>query len=145
VPLFKRYAKQVSIRVRDLMSSPPVVMSARSSVDEAAKVMWEKRVGSLLVVDEQDRLVGLVTERDIIFAAARSMIGRNTPVSDIMAKNLITARPDEDVIAAVEKMRQANVRHLPVMDESGQPVGMLSIRDVLDAAMLFMKILIQSE
>jgi CBS domain-containing protein len=145
VPLFKRYGKPIDITVQTLMSSPPVVIPSTAAIEEAVGLMWDRKVGSVLVINEQGKLVGIVTERDIIFAAARSMIGKRRPVSDIMAKNLVTTSLGEGLTFALEKMRQANVRHLPVMDERGNPLGLLSVRDVLDAGMLLMRVIARSE
>ncbi|MDJ0269057.1 MAG: CBS domain-containing protein [Aigarchaeota archaeon] len=144
VPLFKRYVKSPEIKVRHLMSSPPIVVSSGVRVDEAVRVMWDKRVGSVIVVDDEGRLAGIFTERDVIFAAAKEALCASAPITDLMSRNVITVGPDDDAVA-VERMRQANVRHLPVIDASGKPVGMLSMRDIVDAASLLLRIFAQSE
>ena len=127
------------------MTSPPVLISARSTIDAAGRLMWEKKVGSVLVVNKAGGLMGIVTERDILFAVARSFTRERVAVSGIMSRNVKTAYPDESIIDAIDRMRQANVRHLPVMDEKGRPVGMLSIRDLLDIGATLVNVLMQSE
>lgn len=145
MPLFKRYAKPLAVPVEGLMSKPPVTIPMHATIDEAATLMWEKRVGSVLVVDYTGKLIGIITERDILYAVTRRIVGKSVSVVDVMVRNVVTAHPRDDIGEAIEKMRQANIRHLPVMDEKGAPVGMLSIRDVLDAAILLLRILVSSE
>ena len=145
MPIFKRYGRAVVLPVKNIMSSPPVTIGGESDLRDAVNIMWERRIGSVIVVDNSGRLVGLVTERDILYAAYKGLLCRSMKVSEIMSRNVITAKPDEDVATAIERMRQANIRHLPVIDEEGKPVGMLTIRDVMDTAALFMKIISRLE
>ncbi len=133
--------RRVALRVSDLMTTPPITVHRDTSIEDAARKMYENRVGSVLVVDEEGKLVGIVTERDILYAVVRGKVGRGLPVWDIMTDNPITARPDEPLIEAIERMREANIRHLPVVDEEGRPVGVLSLRDVVDYLLTLLHIL----
>lgn len=145
MPIFKRYGREITLRIRDVMSSPPITVPEGAEVGKAVSLMWEKRIGSVLVVDEEGKLTGLITERDILYAAAKGILCGPAKVNDIMSRNVITADPDEDVSTAIERMKQANVRHLPVIDSGGRPVGVLSVRDIMDAAALFMRIISRLE
>ncbi len=145
LPIYKRHIKQVNAKARDFMNSPPVLVSEDSRIEHAADLMWENRFGSVIIVDKNGMLAGIVTERDIIFAVTKSMIGKNASVSKIMSRNTITVGPDESIAAAIDKMREANVRHLPVMGKDGRPIGMISIRDVVDAGASLLKIMLQLE
>jgi len=127
------------------MSSPPITAGIHADIREVVDLMWDKRVGSIMIVDVDGKLAGLITERDILYAASKGMLCKPTKVSDVMTVNVITAKPEEDIATAIERMKQANVRHLPVIDDEGKPVGMLSVRDVMDAAALFMRIISRSE
>src|SRR5208283_2783425 len=62
---------KLSTRVKDLMEVPPVVIPENSTVDEAASMMWEKNIGSLIVVGDSGTMVGIVTERDMLFAITK--------------------------------------------------------------------------
>lgn len=143
VPLFKRAERAVVIKTADLMSSPPVTLSSEAKVDDVPGVMWENGVGSVLIVDKKGKLVGIVTERDVLYAASHGLLGKGHPVSAVMSRDLTVATPDEDVTSVIEKMRDYNVRHIPVVDSEGRPVGVVSARDVLDYAVrlisLFMR------
>jgi CBS domain-containing protein len=145
LPIYKRHIKQVNAKARDFMNSPPVLVSEDSRIEHAADLMWENRFGSVIIVDKNGMLAGIVTERDIIFAVTKSMIGKNASVSKIMSRNTITVGPDESIAAAIDRMREANVRHLPVMGKDGRPIGMISIRDVVDAGASLLKIMLQLE
>ncbi|MDA4135055.1 MAG: CBS domain-containing protein [Thaumarchaeota archaeon] len=123
---------KLSTRVKDLMEVPPVVISKNSTVDEAASMMWEKNIGSLIVVGDSGAMVGIVTERDMLFAVTKGLTGKTVPVSSITSKTDLKATPTQSIATAVEIMRKGGVRHLPVVDKNEKPLGMISMRDALD-------------
>ncbi|MEB3851837.1 MAG: CBS domain-containing protein [Desulfurococcales archaeon] len=91
--------------------------------------MAENNIGSVLVV-EGGRLVGIITERDVIrlLAAGRPLTEK---LGDVMTRDPVTVKPDTPLIVALARMVEYNIRHLPVVDEKGRPVGVLSVRDVI--------------
>jgi CBS domain-containing protein len=95
---------------------------------EAARKMWEQQTGSL-VVTEGDELIGIVTERDILKAAATGVDLESTRVSDAMTKDVVTAHPGMSLREAAGIMTDKWIRHLPVLDR-GALVGILSQRDL---------------
>jgi CBS domain-containing protein len=121
----------VSAKVRDFMEAPPVVVSDETTIDQAASTMWEKGIGSVIVVDKDGKMAGILTASDIVFAVTKSLVGRQVPVSGIMSKTSIIASPNESVLTAVERMMKENVRHLPVIEKNGTPVGIISTRDTM--------------
>lgn len=133
--LLSRRKRKLPLRVEDIMVSPPVVVDRNTSIREAAKIMYEKRIGSVLVVDESMKLVGIVTERDIVFACSEGWDSAKHQVWEIMSENPITIKPSDNIIAAMEKMREVGIRHLPVVDDEGRPVGIVSFRDIMDFIM----------
>lgn len=94
----------------------------------AERMHWYQ-IGALSVY-EQHRLVGIVTERDIVAALAEGADPKTTRVADYMTELPVTVSPDEDVTVAASRMAELGVRHLPVVD-GHQLVGMLSMRDLL--------------
>jgi CBS domain-containing protein len=142
VVLYKRYVRRARIRVGDIMSAPPVTVGEDTGIVEASRIMVEKGIGSLIVVDSEGRLAGIVTERDLLYALARDLACRGGKVSDVMTRNVVTVRPEDSVSTAIDKMREANVRHLPVVDAEGRPVGVLSMRDILDVGADFLRLMI---
>jgi len=138
-PLLRR-RRRFPIRVEDIMSSPPITAGPMTPIEEVAKIMYENKIGSVLIVGNDGKLEGIVTERDILFAAANDKVGKGLPAYMIMSENPITATPSTLLIDAIKKMREANVRHLPVVDEDGRPVGIISLRDVIDAVLMLLDI-----
>ena len=132
--------RRIPIRVEDIMTTPPLTIGRDVRVEEAAKKMYENRVGSLLVVDEEGVLVGIITERDILYAVGEGLIGKGVPVWEVMTENPVTAKPDEPLVEALDKMVEARIRHLPVVDEDGKPVGIVSIRDLTDGLLTLLSI-----
>jgi CBS domain-containing protein len=103
-----------------------------ASVYDALKLMADKNVGAVLVMDGSN-LVGILSERDY----ARKIIlqgksSKTTPVREIMTEQVTYARPDNSVEDCMVKMSSKRIRHLPVLDDS-RLVGMISIEDVLTA------------
>lgn len=135
----------LSAKVKDFMEAPPIVVSQESTIDEAASTMWEKRIGSVIVVDNEGKMAGIVTASDIIFAVTKSLIGRQVPVSGIMSKTSIMATPNESVLTAVERMMSENVRHLPVVEKNGTPVGIISTRDTMSITEPLLKFVFKSK
>lgn len=138
-PVLRRRRK-FPIRVEDIMSSPPITAGPMTPIEEVAKMMYENKIGSVLIVGSDGKLEGILTERDILFAAANDKVGKGLPAYMIMSENPITATPSTPLIEAIKKMREANIRHLPVVDEEGKPVGIISLRDVIDAVLMLLDI-----
>ncbi len=135
--------EKLSTKTKDLMEVPPITVSEDVTVDEAASLMWERNIGSVIVVDGDGKIAGIVTERDMLFAVTKSLTGKGVPISSIMSRTKLMARPNQNLFTAFEIMRKAGVRHLPVVDSSGTPLGMVSIRDTLDMASPLLKLVLE--
>ncbi|MEM3371274.1 MAG: CBS domain-containing protein [Candidatus Korarchaeum sp.] len=140
MPLLRR-KRELPLRVEDVMTSPAVTVKMDTPVEEAAKVMDERRISSILIVDDNGKLVGIFTDRDLRFAAANGKIGKGIPIHMLMTENPITISPGEPITEALRKMRDADVKHLPVVDKENKPVGVIAARDVLDAVMMLMQLM----
>jgi CBS domain-containing protein len=106
---------------------------AGETVQLAAARMNDRKVGSLVVVDPNNRPVGIITDRDLAIRVVGT--GRDplqTTVGDVMTRVPMTTREDTPIETALSVMRSGPFRRLPVVDEDGQLVGMLSVDDVLD-------------
>jgi len=119
------------MKVSEIMSKTLTIVEPEVTLGEAATLMGERHVGSV-VVCEDDRLVGILTERDIVRALSREHDAPGRPVVEWMTKDPTTTGPETDVKEALRTMVDAGFRHLPVLDE-GRVVGMVSIRDVAGA------------
>jgi CBS domain-containing protein len=138
---FIRRRKGLPVRATDVMSTPPITAEETMPIEEVAKKMFENNVSSVMVVDSTGRLVGIVTEKDVVGAVAIGKIGSNLPVARFMKENPITVTPDTPLDEVLEKMRRFNIRHLPVVDKDGKPIGMVSQRDLLDVVLTLLKII----
>jgi CBS domain-containing protein len=113
---------------RTHMSSRLLSVEPQLSLTETAELMVSRDVGAVLVM-EGDRLVGILTERDVLRAVARG-IDKHTVVADWMTADPETMDPDESTQHAAVLMIHGGFRHLP-LTEGGEVVGMLSIRDLM--------------
>ena len=132
------------MKTKDLMQVPAITVTEDLVIDEAAKIMWNRNIGSVIVADSAGKMEGIVTERDVIFAVTKSLTGKGIPVSSIMSKTSLTASPNENLTTTVDRMIKAGVRHLPVIDKEGRPLGMISMRDALSISEPLLKFILQS-
>jgi CBS domain-containing protein len=115
--------------VRDAMTADPRSIGASASVVEAARLMREQHIGSLPVT-EGDRLVGMITDRDITTrVVAESAVPETTSVGDVYSRDLISVEPNSDLDEALRLMARHQVRRLPVV-ENDRLVGMVAQADI---------------
>lgn len=109
-----------------------VTVAPNSSVIEAVRAMKQRRIGALMVV-EGSRLVGILSERDVVFrVVAEGLDAQKTRVADVMTANPETIQPDKPFGHALHVMYEGGFRHVPVVDADGRVVGMVSARDALE-------------
>jgi CBS domain-containing protein len=118
-------------RVQGLVARPAVYVHANDTLREVAQTFIEESIGAALVRGTHG-VMGLVSERDIVRAIADGASVSRTPVSDVMATELLTAAPTDELVEVVHRMLEAEVRHIPVV-EDGVAYGMVSVRDALRA------------
>jgi CBS domain-containing protein len=105
--------------------SPDETMAA------AAALLHTRRVGAMVVVEDQDKVVGILSERDVVKAIAEmGPAGLTQPVSQWMTRDVLFAQPDEPVHVLLERMTDRRVRHLPVV-VTGRLAGIVSIGDLV--------------
>jgi len=117
--------------VADYMSDSLVTIAADANLAEAASVMSQRRVGSVLIMDGE-QIAGILTERDFVRAISQNVNAPTDEVSDWMSRAPRTISAEASVEAAADVMTAAHLRHLPVLRE-GRLVGMLSMRDLVRA------------
>jgi CBS domain-containing protein len=116
--------------VSRLNPTPPLQIGPRQPVAEAVALMRQANVGCVLVTQGQ-RLLGIFTERDLmrrVLADARPL---SLPVADFMTPDPVAVRPKDPVGVAVRLMEEGGYRHLPVVNEKGCPVGVLSVKEIV--------------
>ncbi|MGC8584053.1 MAG: CBS domain-containing protein [Thermoproteus sp.] len=119
-------------KVIDLVKRRPVTARPEDSVGDVVRLMAENNIGSVVLVDGAGRPVGIVTERDVVRGLARGAGLQDAVRSIATMGDLVSARADEDIYAALRKMRGRGIRHLVVVDDSGVLVGVISMRDLLE-------------
>lgn len=117
--------------IRDLLKGDPVTVEASATVEEAAKLMDEKDIGNVLVV-ENDEVQGIVTDRDIVVRVIAKGNGADASVREAATTDVEAIEPDASIDDAIKQMEQGNVRRLPVV-EDGKPVGVVSLGDLAQA------------
>jgi CBS domain-containing protein len=116
--------------IRDLMTTNPTTVDPSATVVDAARAMRQQDVGPVPVV-ENDRLAGIVTDRDIVLrVVAEGADPQSTTVGEIMSSDLVTVDPDQPLDEALRLMAQHQVRRLPVCEEDGRLVGIVAQADV---------------
>jgi CBS domain-containing protein len=118
--------------VRDAMTSSPKTISPTTTAPDAARLMKSEDVGALPIVDG-DKLVGVVTDRDLAIRVLAEGKSPDTAVSEIASKDVVTVDPDQTLEEAARLMAEHQVRRLPVVEEDGKLVGVLAQADVAQA------------
>jgi CBS domain-containing protein len=117
--------------VRVLQPKKPITVRPKTPVNETIQLMLARDIGALLVVDDEDRLLGIFSERDLLTRIA----GLHDNYAEMPIEKFMTPKPEtvtaSDTLAfALHKMDVGEYRHMPVV-ENGRPVGMISVRDLL--------------
>ena len=116
--------------VARLDPTPPRAVDAAGTAADAVEAMREGNVGCLLITD-RGRVVGVFTERDLLTRVLAPAKPLDTPIRLCMTAPPVTVSPLDSVRTAVKRMQKGGYRHLPVVDEAGRPVGILSARRVV--------------
>ncbi len=119
------------MKVKDMMIRRLVTIKKDISLQRAAEILYEKHVGSLIVLDKDRKCEGIVTNRDILRAIARKT-DLQTPLREIMTRRVITVPEDASFSYAKNVMIEHNIRHLPVRNKEKKIIGIVTIRSILD-------------
>ena len=120
------------MKAKDMMTTNPSVVTPETSVQDAARLMQREDTGVLPVVESQQslRLIGMITYRDLALRVVAE--GKmSAQVSDAMSTGVRSAKPDDDAKDVMELMAREQVRRIPIVDESGRVVGIVSQADIV--------------
>ena len=121
------------MKILDISQSPPPSVAADATAQQAARRFRKSRSGALVVV-ARGRLVGILSERDLVLrVVAKGLDPHKVRVSKIMSKPVEWVGPDATIEGAFDLMQSCHVRHLAVVDGKERPVGLLSLRRVAEA------------
>jgi CBS domain-containing protein len=113
--------------VADLMTKDVLTVEPSDTIGEAAEKMQAANVGAVVVVEDMVRIVGIVTERDLLRAVAQRARAAEARVRQWMTENPLTVEPETTIEEAARIMFERNFRHLPVVKD-GRPLGIVSLR-----------------
>jgi CBS domain-containing protein len=120
------------MRVKDVMTVETTSCGPASSLADTAGLMWQRDCGVIPVIDEEQKIVGMITDRDICMAAA--MTGKdlsNISVNEVISGAVLGCNSEDDIHQALVTMRENQLRRLPVLDDEGKLQGILSLNDVV--------------
>jgi IMP dehydrogenase len=124
------------MRLDQIMKRPLRTCQREDSLDQVAQMMWEARCGCVPVVNGGGCLVGTITDRDICMAAHfQGGPLYALKVQDAMSKGVIAGKPEDTIADAEEMMRSNRIQELPVVDVANRVVGILSLADLVGAAL----------
>jgi CBS domain-containing protein/ribosomal protein S27AE len=119
----------IGVKVGDVMNQNMVSIKPEETLDKCASKMIEKRAG-ILMVGENNKLNGVLTKKDIIWALTKNANFREIKAKDIMSRKVVTISPSRDIYDALVLMKEKKKRWLPVTDK-GNVIGLITIKDIL--------------
>jgi CBS domain-containing protein len=123
--------KEIIMKVREVMTHPVIACGPDNNLAEAVKIMWDADCGAVPIVAEDRTLIGMITDRDIaITVGTQNRLPSDIRVADAMSDAIYSCTPDQDIHSALTTMRSERVRRLPVINNSGQLEGLLSVNDI---------------
>jgi len=119
--------------LKDIIESKPLMIIAitkNRTIADAIKIMSEKNVSGIFIVDENNKLAGIFTERDIVHCVVNNISLQNETIKNVMRHDLTTFDPSMEISSAITVASQKKIRHLPVV-EGDKIVGMVTFRDLV--------------
>ena len=120
---------KTGVSVLDTMTENPVTVGVSTPIWDCAKIMKKNGLGSLVVLDKK-KIVGIVTQEDLVFKVLAEKKKLAHPVSDVMTKDPLTITPDTDIYEALLLLKEKEIKQVPVVNGK-KLVGILSVKDVL--------------
>jgi CBS domain-containing protein len=122
------------MKVAELMHTPVVTCRPEDTVGDVARMMNDREVGSVVVIDRVGEVAGIVTDRDIALRCIGNGRSADIAVQEVMSRDVATVDPHADVAAAAKTMLERSVRRVPVVDEFGSAHGMVALDDLVRMA-----------
>ncbi len=119
------------MKVSDLMTKEVRACHQHDSLNRAAQLMWENDCGVVPVIDSDSKVIGMLTDRDICMAAYTQGVALvDASVGSAMSCDVCVCAASDNITSAAERMRERQIRRLPVIDKAGRLVGILSMSDI---------------
>ncbi len=124
------------MKVSNLLASKSgkvITVRRDQTVKDVIDILAQKRIGALIVVDGQNKLTGIISERDLVrLASTHGAAAFDLVIGDVMTKDVIIGTPQDDVLSVAHTMTERRFRHLPILD-GDELIGMISIGDIMKA------------
>ena len=117
--------------VKHMMLTNVITANPSMTVNEAIKILYEKHIGSVVLVDDNKKCIGIFTERDAIRLVAKN-VKLDQPLGNVMTKNVITVLENSSINEVRKMILTHKIRHFPVVNQEDRIVGLLSVRAILD-------------
>ena len=117
--------------VKHMMLTNVITASPSMTVKETIETLYKKHIGCVVSIDENEKCIGIFTERDAIRLAAEN-VELNQPLGNVMTKNVITIQENSSINEVRRTIQTHSIRHLPVVNQEDRLVGLLSVRALLD-------------
>lgn len=120
------------MKVKDCMCKEVCYLKPETTIVDTAKLMNDQHIGSVPICDEEKRILGIVTDRDIVLRGiANGKDINSTPISEIMTTNVCSCMEEDDIFDAQNKMSEKQIRRLIVSDENNKIVGILTLGNMV--------------
>jgi CBS domain-containing protein len=116
---------------KHMMLTNIITATPSMTIEEAINILYEKHIGSVVLVDDDKKCVGIFTERDAIRLVAKN-IELDQPLGNVMTKNVITIQENSSINEVRKIVLTHKIRHLPVVNQEDRIVGLLSVRAIVD-------------
>ena len=143
-----------NITVSSIMTPNVITVNEKQTLREGSKFMYQHNIGGLVVLmdtsnnenAEIDKPIGIITERDIArLVAFSSNLSTDTAISEVMSKPLITINQNSSIKEVTDLMQQNDIRRIPIVDNKGKLVGIITAKDILRSLMEFLKSLMSQQ
>ncbi len=118
--------------VKHLRPAAAFIASPDTSVREAIRLLQEHNTGCVVVCDARGQAVGVFTERDVLRRVIGEHVDLDSPIKDVMSRDLASVGESDAIARAIRLLHDRGLRHLPVLNDVGEPIGVLSVRRVME-------------
>jgi len=118
--------------VSSLTLQDPLILQEETSVKDCINQMQARKTGLVVVVDDQERMTGVFSEKDVLVKYLDTPLSGDTPIKEVMTSNALYRTPETTVAQALDFFGENQIRHLPVLDRERKVTGLLSIRVLTD-------------
>jgi CBS domain-containing protein len=121
------------MNVKDVMTTTPAYCTPETNLGAVVEIMWNRNCGFLPVIDQDKKVVSIITDRDICIAVGtRNILPGQLTVADVATQRAICCGMNDDARSALTKMAESRVRRLPVINAEGKLTGVISMDDIIE-------------